>query len=169
MPDRPYRVTVVCLGNICRSPIGEAVLRDRVERAGLAEVVEVDSAGTGDWHLGYPADPRARAALEAAGYQLDHISRQIDQTWLDDIDLLVAMDSANYHDLRRLIDRSGADVELRMMRSFDPELAHLPEPHRDLEVDDPYYGGEDGFADVLRIIETAADGLVIELRERVQA
>ncbi len=169
MTDRPYRITVVCLGNICRSPIGEAVLRDRVERAGLAHQVEVDSAGTGDWHLGYPADSRAQAALHAAGYSLDHISRQIDHTWFADIDLVLAMDASNYRALQSMIEASGADVELRMMRSFDPALAHLVPPHPDLEVDDPYYGGDDGFADALRLIEAAVDGLVAALPARIRA
>ena len=73
----PYRITVVCLGNICRSPIGEAVLRARLVDAGLADRVLVDSAGTGDWHLGHPADPRALATLDAHGYPHDHVARQI--------------------------------------------------------------------------------------------
>ncbi|NDF96834.1 MAG: protein tyrosine phosphatase, partial [Proteobacteria bacterium] len=76
--SRPFRITVVCLGNICRSPIGEAVLRDRVAEAGLADLVQVDSAGTGDWHLGHDADPRARAVLQQHGYPLSHQARQID-------------------------------------------------------------------------------------------
>lgn len=166
MAARSYRVTVVCLGNICRSPIGEVVLRDRIERAGLSDVV-VDSAGTGDWHLGYPADPRAQQTLAAAGYDIDHCSRQIDETWFEEIDLVLAMDSTNYADLQRLIARSGSDVELRMMRAFDPALAGIAAPHPDLDVPDPYYGGADGFVDVLRMIETAADGLVLELPARL--
>jgi protein-tyrosine phosphatase len=158
-PDR-YRITVVCLGNICRSPIGEAVLRERIDAAGLGDRVVVDSAGTGDWHLGHPADPRALAALDAAGYPHDHVARQIAPHWMDDIDLLLAMDEANYADLQRMVARSGADPELRMMRSFDPELAHLPEPHPELAVPDPYYGGPEGFTEVLHMIEKAADGIV---------
>ena len=167
MPDRRYRITVVCLGNICRSPMGEKVLRDRVSRAGLADRVVVDSAGTGDWHVGGPADSRAVATLAAAGYDSDHVARQIDADWLGDIDLLLAMDASNYADLSRLVDSSGADVELRMMRAFDPALAHLTEPHPDLEVDDPYYGGPEGFVAALRNIEAAADGLVAALGERI--
>ena len=86
------RITVVCLGNICRSPIAEAVLRDRLEGAGLGHEVLVDSAGTGDWHKGHPADARARATLEAHGYALDHRARQIDPSWLAGTDLLLAME-----------------------------------------------------------------------------
>jgi protein-tyrosine phosphatase len=171
MPDptpdsRPYRITVVCLGNICRSPIGEVVLRDRILSAGLADRVVVDSAGTGDWHIGHPADPRALATLDAHGYAHDHRARQIAADWLDGIDLLLAMDEANYRDLRRMAARAGASPELRMLRTFDPALAHLPEPHPDLDVPDPYYGGPEGFVEVLGMIERAADGLIPVLRER---
>lgn len=159
----PYRITVVCLGNICRSPIGEAVLRARIAEAGLAERVAVDSAGTGDWHLGHPADPRALATLDAAGYPHDHIARQIAPHWMDGIDLLLAMDEANYADLAAMLPGDGSGPELRMMRSFDPALAHLPEPHPELDVPDPYYGGPEGFTEVLHMIEEAADGLVDDL------
>jgi protein-tyrosine phosphatase len=162
MTDRPapYRITVVCLGNICRSPIGEAVLRARLVDAGLADRVLVDSAGTGDWHLGHPADPRALATLDAHGYPHDHAARQITPDWMDGIDLLLAMDEANYRDLRAMIGGSAEDPELRMMRSFDPALAHLPELDPGLSVPDPYYGGPEGFDEVLRMIEQAADGIV---------
>lgn len=167
MDRPPYRVTVVCLGNICRSPIGEAVLRDRVATAGLADLVVVDSAGTGSWHIGHDADHRARATLDAAGYAHDHRARQITSSWFDEIDLVLAMDSSNYADLRHLLDQSGADTELRMMRAFDPALGHLAEPHDELDVPDPYYGGQEGFVDVLHMIERAADGLVAELPARI--
>ena len=156
----PYRVTVVCLGNICRSPIGEAVLRARLVDAGLADRVLVDSAGTGDWHLGHPADPRALATLDAHGYPHDHVARQITPGWMDGIDLLLAMDEANYARPPAMIGGSGRAPELRMMRSFDPALAHLPEPDPGLSVPDPYYGGPEGFDEVLRMIEQAADGIV---------
>lgn len=166
-PDNPadlYRVTVVCLGNICRSPMGEAVLKERIRQAGLVDQVTVDSAGTGDWHLGHPADARARATLAEAGYHLDHVSRQIDPTWMAGIDLLLAMDEANYRDLEAMLAATALPADelptLRMFRSFDPDLSHLPEPHADLAVPDPYYGGVDGFTASLVMIEKAADGIV---------
>ena len=160
---KPYLITVVCLGNICRSPIGEAVLRARLADAGLSDRVQVDSAGTGDWHLGHPADPRALAALDAAGYPHDHVARQIRPHWMDGIDLLLAMDEANYADLRAMLGVAPEPPELRMMRSFDPALAHLPEPHPDLAVPDPYYGGDRGFIEVFDLIEAACRGLVEEI------
>ena len=162
-PTEPYRITVVCLGNICRSPIGEVVLRERIERAGLADRVVVDSAGTGDWHVGQGADPRTLAVLDAHGYPHAHTARQITPNWFAQIDLVLAMDESNYANLERLIAQSGQDTELRMMRAYDPGLAHLDEPHPDLDVPDPYYGGDEGFESVLEMIEQAADGLVGDL------
>ena len=164
--NEPYRITVVCLGNICRSPIGEAVLRQRIERAGLVDRVIVDSAGTGDWHIGQGADPRTLAVLDAYGYPHAHTARQITPNWFAAIDLVLAMDESNYANLERLIARSGQETELRMMRAFDPTLAHLPEPSAALDVPDPYYGGDEGFEQVLKMIEQAADGLVSDLLDR---
>jgi protein-tyrosine phosphatase len=166
--SQSYRVTAVCLGNICRSPIAEAVLRDRVESAGLGDVVLVDSAGTGDWHLGYPADPRSLATLAANDYDLDgHSARQITRDWFDSLDLVLAMDSSNFQDLRLLAAQAGVEPDLHMLRTFDPELAHLTQPHPELDVPDPYYGGASGFTDVLGMIERASDGLVAQLPARL--
>jgi len=162
-----YRITVVCLGNICRSPIGEAVLRDRIEKAGLSDRVAVDSAGTGDWHIGYPADPRAAATMTTFGYELDHQARQINAGWFDQIDLVLAMDTENFKNLTVMHKESGTDAELRMFRSFDPDLAHHEHPSSDLDVPDPYYGGDESFVEVLRMIEAASDALVIELSQRL--
>lgn len=161
-PDT-YRITVVCLGNICRSPIAEAVLRDRLARAGLSERVHVDSAGTGDWHLGQGADPRTLTVLDDHGYAHDHVARQIAPHWMDGIDLLLAMDEANYRDLQDMLPVDDSGPELRMFRSFDPELTGVREPSEALAVPDPYFGGPDGFVDVLHMIEKAADGIVDDL------
>ncbi|MFM9134611.1 MAG: low molecular weight protein-tyrosine-phosphatase [bacterium] len=172
-----YRVTAVCLGNICRSPMAEAVIRAQLRDAGLDDV-SVDSAGTGAWHVGNGADPRALQALQARGYALDHTARQIDASWLEPRgapegaqpggfagpaapDLVVAMDWSNHEDLRRM---GVEDSRLRMLRSFDPSLAHLPHGHGALEVPDPYYGAARGFDDVLDMLEAASRGLVDELR-----
>ena len=153
-----YRITVVCLGNICRSPIGEAVLRARIEEAGLSGRISVDSAGTGDWHLGQGANPRSVAVLSEHGYPLDHRARQITPDWFEDIDLVLAMDAPNYADLARM--QRGTRAELRMLRSFDPELAHLTEPDPQLDVPDQYYGGPEDFLEVLRMVERASGGVV---------
>ncbi len=162
-----YRITVVCLGNICRSPIGEAVLRARIEEAGLDGRVSVDSAGTGDWHLGQDANPRSVAVLTEHDYRLDHRARQITADWFEDIDLVLAMDAANYADLERM--QRGTRAELRMLRSFDPELAHLREPDPGLDVPDPYYGGPEDFLEVLRMVERASGGVVAHAAARLES
>jgi protein-tyrosine phosphatase len=164
---KQLRVTAVCLGNICRSPIAEAVLRDRIERAGLSDHVTIDSAGTGDWHIGYDADPRSLAILTQNGYELTHTARQITSTWMAELDVILVMDESNYTNVRTLISESGHEPELYMMRSFDPEFAHLGELHPELNVPDPYYDKDDGFALVLEMIERAADAFVAGLPARL--
>ena len=161
------RVTAVCLGNICRSPIAEAVLRDRIERAGLSDLVIVDSAGTGDWHLGHDTDPRTQAILTQKGYSLTHSARQITSSWIKELDIILVMDESNYTNVQTLIRESGREPELYMMRSFDPELTHLGELHPELNVPDPYLDQEDGFAVVLEMIERAADAFVAGLPARL--
>ncbi len=163
----PYRITIICLGNICRSPIGEAVLRDRIAEVGLTEQITVDSAGTGDWHIGQGANAKSITTLNQHGYQLDHTARQITPSWFDAIDLALVMDTNNYTDVAALIKTSGSQVELRMMRAFDPSLSGIIEPDPALDVPDPYHGTMEDFTAVLTMIEAAADGLVSELALRV--
>ena len=167
MPDpgnsQQLRVTAVCLGNICRSPIAEAVLRDRIHAAGLSEKVVVDSAGTGDWHLGHEADPRTHAILSQNGYLLTHSARQITSSWMAEIDIILVMDSSNYLNVEALVRDSGLAPELYMIRSFDPELAHYDKFSPELDVPDPYYDRENGFALVLEMIERSAAEFVARL------
>lgn len=169
--DGPYRICVVCLGNICRSPMAEVVLRHELERAGLVPRVAVESAGTGDWHVGKPMDRRARAELARRGYDgSGHEARQIQPSWLDDFDLLLAMDRVNLETLRGMAgDGSGGGnggspratagraERIVLMRSFDPRAAD------DAEVPDPYYGGPDDYAEVFDLVRGAARGLVEQL------
>jgi protein-tyrosine phosphatase len=158
-PGQPYRVCLVCLGNICRSPMAESVLRARLARAGLGGAVEVDSAGTGDWHVGNRMDSRARAELARRGYDGTlHRARQIAPSWLAERDLVLAMDRQNLADLRRMAgdDPAGRD-RIRLLRSFDPRSGP------DAEVPDPYYGEGASFGMVLDLVEAAADGLAAEL------
>lgn len=153
----PYRVTCVCLGNICRSPMAEAVLRQRFSDAGLP--VEVDSAGTAAYHAGADADPRALAALAAGGYRLRHTARRFHPDWLTTSRLVLVMDADNLADIRVLARRHGVDAgHVRLLRSFDPDAGG------DADVPDPYYGGDDGFAHVLHLVERAADGVVAHVR-----
>ncbi len=166
MTGNPYRITTVCLGNICRSPMAEAVIRARVDDAGLEAWVRVDSAGTDGWHIGEGADPRAMQTLRDAGYDLAHSGRQITTEWFVEPgrpDLLLTMDSSNYATVVALAPDEAARERVRMMRSFDPALAGLPAGDPRLDVPDPWYGDHDGFADVLAMLEAAADGLVADL------
>ena len=161
-----YRITTVCLGNICRSPMAEAVIRARVDDAGLGAQVLVDSAGTDGWHIGEDADPRALQTLRAAGYDLAHSGRQITTEWFLEPgrpDLLLTMDSSNYATVIGLAPDEAARERVRMMRSFDPTLAGLVAGDPRLDVPDPWYGDHDGFGEVLAMLEAAAEGLVAAL------
>ncbi|MFM8529550.1 MAG: low molecular weight protein-tyrosine-phosphatase [Ilumatobacteraceae bacterium] len=162
-----FTISTVCLGNICRSPMAEAIIRSRVDDAGLGDRVVVNSAGTDGWHIGEDADPRALATLRAAGYDLHHSGRQFQSTWHDPEhpdygDLVLAMDAANYAVLLELAD-GPVEHRVRMMRSFDPALAGIPDGDPRLDVPDPWFGDIDGFSDVLHMLESAADGLVTQL------
>jgi protein-tyrosine phosphatase len=148
------RVCFVCLGNICRSPTAEGVMRALVERAGLAGHIEIDSAGTGAWHVGEPADERARAAAARRGFQLDSVARQVTRADFDRFDYLVAMDQDNLRALERMAPDRAARGKARLLRSFDPDSS------RGAPVPDPYYGGDDGFEEVLDICEAACRALI---------
>ena len=150
-----YCITCVCLGNICRSPMAEVVIKNRLTTEGLADRVAVASAGTGHWHVGHDADPRARHALESAGYTFAHSARQFEPGWFSTSNLILAMDRENLTNLRNLAATYNEDPShIRLLRSFDPTAP------ADAEVPDPYYGGEDGFTDVLHMVERAANGVV---------
>ncbi len=153
-----YRVAVVCLGNICRSPIADVVLNERIAEAGLAERVSVDSWGTGSWHVGGAMDRRSAAILTGSGYDASqHRAQQYQARHAGHHDLVLAMDRSNLSELREL----GVESDrLRLFRDFDPE----PD---DGEVPDPYYGGESGFRDVLEMVERTADALVDQLRSHL--
>jgi protein-tyrosine phosphatase len=156
-----YRICVVCLGNICRSPMAEIILRNELRMAGLADRVTVDSAGTGDWHLGEPMDRGARAELARRGYDgSGHEARQIQANWLRDYALLLAMDRSNLASLQRMAaGQPRLANRIALLRSFDP--AAPP----DAEVPDPYGGGPDEFAVVFEQVQAAAEALTAQLAE----
>ncbi len=159
--SEPFRIALVCLGNICRSPMAQVVLEDRLERAGLDDRVQVASAGTGGWHVGDPMDPRAAATLAAAGYDpTRHRVRTFSTDWYAEHDLLLAMDASNRADMADQAPTVEALEQVRMFREFDPEASE-----DDDEVPDPWYGGAEGFAEVLAMVERTADEIIVRLPE----
>jgi protein-tyrosine phosphatase len=155
------RLLFVCMGNICRSPTAEGTMKHVLLEAGLDSWVEVDSAGTGAWHVGDSADPRARAAARRRGIDLTSIARQVTREDLESFDLILAADADNQ---RNLLALAGEDPErrakVRLLREFDQASVKTG----DLDVPDPYYGGADGFDDVLDIVDAACRGLLAEIR-----
>jgi protein-tyrosine phosphatase len=168
-PSGTYRICLVCLGNICRSPMAEVILRDELGRAGLSGRVEVDSAGTGDWHVGGRMDRGARAELTRRGYDGSrHRARQFDRSWFRRYDLVLAMDDSNLARLRRMAPDREAAERTAMFRSFDPALAARDgagSDGSDLEVPDPYGGGPEEYALVFDLVLPAARGLADQLRQ----
>ncbi|WP_127125305.1 low molecular weight protein-tyrosine-phosphatase [Georgenia sp. SYP-B2076] len=163
--QRPYRVLVVCTGNICRSPMGEVVLRERLAEAGLGDEVEVASAGISDEEHGRPIDRRARVVLAEAGYPVpDHHAHQVAPGELARYDLALAMTKQHARALRRRaeLDGAGRTAEVRLWREFDATAPRAADQD-DLDVPDPWYGDQDGFYETLRVVESGADGLVSHL------
>jgi protein-tyrosine phosphatase len=159
-----YKVCLVCLGNICRSPMAEVVLRAELARTGLAGAVTVESAGTGDWHLGERMFGEAAAELARRGYDGSrHRARQIQPSWLPRYDLVVAMDRANLATLRRMAPDPESEARIRLLRSFDPALSDRDA--YDGEVPDPYGGPPEEFELVYDLIRDAARGLAGQLAE----
>jgi protein-tyrosine phosphatase len=154
------RLLFVCLGNICRSPTAEAVMRDLVRREGLDGAIEIGSAGTGGWHVGAPPDRRSAAEARRRGIAMTGRARQVRPADFDDFDLLLAMDRANHRELLALAPGAGARDRVRMLRAFDPRAV----ASGDLDVPDPYYGEGDGFALVFDLVHVACRGLLEELR-----
>jgi protein-tyrosine phosphatase len=152
------RLCFVCLGNICRSPIGEGVMRHLLESAGLGAAVEVDSAGTAGYHSGEPPDARARAAGRRFGVEVGGRARQFKRADFEGFDYVLAMDRANFDDLTELADSTKARQKLHLLRSFDP--TSLP----GASVPDPYYGDDEDFDDVVRICLAACAPLLEKLR-----
>ena len=160
----PYRICVVCMGNICRSPMAETVLTAMLRERGLADRVRVDSAGTGDWHVGQSADLRALETLRRHGYDATrHRARQFEPSWLDERDLVLVADLDNARSLEKRAT-PGQLAAVRMLRSFDPVAVAAG----DLDVPDPYYGEGDGFERVLAMIEAACYGVVGGLAEQLR-
>jgi protein-tyrosine phosphatase len=142
--------------------MAHVVLAAKIARSPLDGRVDVDSSGTGTWHLGDPMDERAASTLAAAGYSGDrHRARHFDRSWFDDYDLIVAMDSSNRRDILADAPDDESGHRVRMLREFDP-LAD-----GDLDIPDPWYGGQAGFDEVLAMVERSTDGLIEALDDRL--
>ncbi len=158
-----YTISVVCTGNICRSPMGEVMLRDALARAGVDDVA-VESAGTGDWHVGGGADHRAEKVIARNGLDLaGHVVRQFSPDDFDRVDLILALDQSHLRTLRSLAPDDAAMEKIRLLRSFDPEAV----AEGDLDVNDPYYGDYQDFEITFDNITAAAPGVVEFVRSEV--
>jgi protein-tyrosine phosphatase len=168
-PAQPYRVVVVCTGNICRSPMGEFILRELFDEAGLGDRVQVDSAGTSSWEAGNPADRRTLEVLRRNGHAdfggTDHVARQFEHAWLDDRDLVLAADSGHLADLRRLARTEEQRSRIRLFREFDPEAVAAGS----LDMDDPWYGDGAAFDQTYAEVTAAARGVVEHVRAELAA
>ncbi len=159
----PYALALVCLGNICRSPMAHVVLERRIAEAGLSSKVVVESSGTGDWHMGEPMDRRAAATLATAGYDPErHRAQNFVSDWFERFDVTLVMDDSNFRDVLRLAPNDDARGRVMMFRAFDPAAGD------DLEVPDPWYGGQRGFDQVLAIVERTSDSIVDALAAVVE-
>ena len=154
------RLLFVCLGNICRSPTAEGVMRELIRREGLEREIEIDSAGTGAWHVGSAPDGRSTAAAAGRGVALEGKARKVTVADFEDFDLLLAMDSSNLQDLGDAAPDESARAKVRLLREFDPASTG----ESDLDVPDPYYGGDSGFEDVFDLVQAACEGLLAQVR-----
>jgi protein-tyrosine phosphatase len=154
------RILFVCMGNICRSPTAEAVMRALLHAEGLERTVAIDSAGTGGWHAGDPPDARAVAAARSRDVVVEGAARQVTAEDFDAFDLVLAMDRDNERELLARAPDDEARAKVRRLREFDPAAVAAG----DLDVPDPYYGGRNGFEQVLDLIEAACRGLLDEVR-----
>ena len=154
------KVLFVCLGNICRSPLAEGVFLEALRQADLLKAFQVDSAGTGDWHIGHAPDKRSQAVAQKNGFTLESRARQVHAKDFLDFDFIVAMDKSNYSDLLQLCPKAQQH-KILLMRDFD----HIE--YKGHDVPDPYYGGEDGFAEVHEMLDRSCRNFLKHLQSQI--
>ncbi|GAA5504482.1 putative low molecular weight protein-tyrosine-phosphatase slr0328 [Deinococcus xinjiangensis] len=153
MSRPPLRVLTLCLGNICRSPVAEVLVARELDAAGVHAIL--DSAGTGAWHVGHPADPRSREVARKHGLELTGKARQLEARDFYEQDIILAMDAQNLADAQRLAPQDST-AKIMLMRDFDPQ-------DKGADVPDPYYGGPDGFEQMYQMLERSAKGFAEEM------
>ncbi|ALV46934.1 hypothetical protein MB46_17055 [Arthrobacter alpinus] len=155
--SNPYRIMTVCTGNICRSPMAEFMLADAAAESGLE--VEVDSAGTTSWEAGKPIDPRAKAVLARHGVAAgDHAAREFQPAWFAERDLILALDTDHFDALIALAPDTASAAKVRMLRSFDPAVAHVATAQQGIY--DPWYGDSKDFEASWKLIAAAIPGIL---------
>lgn len=155
--ENPYKLCFVCLGNICRSPTAEGIFIHKVKEAGLELYFYMDSSGTGAYHIGERANSKSQSTANAHGVHLPSVARRFEYHDLEEFDLILAMDSSNYHNILHMDKTGKYSSKVKLMREFDPEPG-------DKEVPDPYYGGLQGFENVFRILDRSCDNLLNTLK-----
>ncbi len=151
------KILFVCLGNICRSPLAEGIMKHKLLQQGLNDKVTVDSCGTSNYHIGEKPDVRTRKNAERNGVVLNHLGRQLSTEDIESYDLILAMDHSNYQNILKLKNAPQHLSKIKLMREFDPDPGEV--------VPDPYYGGEDGFQEVFEILDRSIDGLIAHLKK----
>ena len=153
------KVLFVCLGNICRSPLAEAIFNHKLKLHNLNHAFEVDSCGTGDYHIGAQPDKRTVKVSKKNGVEISHACRQLVAADLHYFDYLMAMDKSNYFNILRLSTADDLNKKVLLMRDFDPQ-------HHGAEVPDPYYGGDREFQEVFTILDRSLDLFLSHLRQQ---
>lgn len=159
--ENPYKLVFVCLGNICRSPTAEGIFLHKVKEEGLENYFYIDSAGTAAYHVGESANSKSQATANKHGIHLPSKARKFEYADLEEFDLILAMDSENFSNIKSLDRQSRFEDKIKIMRDFDPEPGNG-------EVPDPYYGGMQGFENVFRVLERSNEALLQELKPYIK-
>lgn len=153
------KVLFVCLGNICRSPLAEAIFNHKLKHRNWTQLFEVDSCGTGDYHIGDQPDKRTVKVSRKNGVEIAHACRQLTPDDLDYFDYIMAMDKSNYFNILRLSTTDQSNKKVKLMRDFDIE-------HPGAEVPDPYFGSEKEFQEVFNILDRSLDEFLSHLKQQ---